>query len=125
MTDINEFLLNKLDKLDEKLDHIKEDQAETRIALQNHEKRDEAMCDNVNKMGTELVIQSKLLSEYNDSLREHMRRTKMLEDKVEPMHREWSDRQVIVNHKTNVWKKVVTVIGVITAIAGAIAAIKK
>ncbi len=123
MTDINEFILNKLDKLDNKLDNIKDDQAETRVALENHEKRDEEIHQDVKKMGSELANQSKLLGEYNQSLREHMRRTQMLEDKVDPMHKEWADRQVIVKHKMKTWKKIAAFIGIAATVVGLLAGI--
>jgi predicted nuclease with TOPRIM domain len=123
VTDINEFILSKLDKLDEKLDDIKLDQSETRQALESHEKRDEEIHQDVKKMSVELVNQSKMLNDYNQSLREHMRRTDLLEEIVKPIHQDWAERQVVEKHKMKTWKKVVAAIGIATTIVGLIAGV--
>lgn len=101
MTDINEFILNRLDKSEEK-----------------QEKRDEEIRSALSDVGDELSNQSKLLSEYNQSLREHMKRTRMLEDKVEPMHKEWADAKVVEKHKMKTWKKVMVGLGIAGAVVG-------
>lgn len=118
-------MLNKLDKLDEKLDDIKVDQAETRIALEKHERRDEEIHNDVKQMGAEIAHQSKLLGEYNESLREHMRRTELLENKVEPIHKEWLNKKIVKRHNVKTWKKIVAISAGITAVAGALLAINQ
>lgn len=101
MTDINEFLLNKIDKFDEKLDRQSE---ETRDA--------------VKEVSHELTYQSKLLADYNQSLREHIKRTRMLEEKVEPLHAERQERLVADKLKMKTWKKVTVILGVLATLVG-------
>lgn len=96
MTNINDFFINRFDKLENKLD---EQTDEVREAVKN--------------IGDELSIQSKLLSEYNQSLREHMRRTKNLEAKVDPLYTEYTEHKVEIKLKMKTWKKVAAFIGIL------------
>jgi hypothetical protein len=121
--EINEFLLSKLDKLDSKLDDIKKEQIESRVALQSHEERDKLIHEDVKGAAVQLTEQSKLLAIYNQSLQEHMRRTALLEDKVEPMHVEFKDRQVHDKVKSDRLKRRVKWLGVIGIIIGIVAGI--
>ena len=92
MTDINEFILNKLDKMDSKIDDLKDGQSDAKA---------------------ELSKQSNQLELYNKSLEEHMRRTDLLEGMVKPMHQEWTDNKVVDKHKMKTWKKVAAIMGVV------------
>ena len=123
MSDINEFLLNKLDKLDGKLDTIREEQLVSKAAFGSHEDRDQEMHDDVKGMGAELKNQSKLLGDYNQSLKEHMRRTEMLENKVEPMFMEFNDAKLLQKAKSEKIKKMLKIAGVISVIVGIAAGI--
>jgi hypothetical protein len=123
VSDINEFLLNKLDKLDGKLDTIREEQLVSKAAFGSHEDRDQEMHDDVKSMGTELKNQSKLLGDYNQSLKEHMRRTELLENKVEPMFTEFQDKQALEKIKQAKRKKILKIAGVISVIVGIAAGI--
>ena len=134
MTDINEFILNKLDKLDEKIDdmivekaqqreeirHVRAEVEQIHATLDKHESQLHADVKNIND---QLAMQSKLLSDYNESLREHMRRTQLLEDKVEPMHTEFTERKMLNKLKSSGWKKAAGVVGGATAVIGLIIAI--
>ena len=123
MSDINEFLLNKLDKLDGKLDTIREEQLVSKVAFGGHEERDQEMHDDVKSMGTELKTQSKLLGDYNQSLKEHMRRTELLENKVEPMFTEFQDAKTLQKIKSEKRKKLLKIAGIISVIVGIAAGI--
>jgi len=123
VSDINEFLLNKLDKLDGKLDTIREEQLVSKAAFGSHEVRDQEMHDDVKGMGAELKNQSKLLGDYNQSLKEHMRRTEMLENKVEPMFVEFADVKLLQKAKSEKIKKMLKIAGVISVIVGIAAGI--
>lgn len=117
MDNISDFLLNKLDKLEEKLDQVREDQAETRAALIGHERRDEEIHVEVKKITSELINQSKLLGDYNHSLREHMRRTELLENKLEPIHIKFEEDKLKDSLKMKTWKKVLAILGGLATIA--------
>ena len=123
MSDINEFLLNKLDKLDGKLDTIREEQLVSKAAFGAHEDRDQEMHVDVKSMNVELKNQSKLIGDYNQSLKEHMRRTEMLENKVEPMFTEFSNVKLLQKAKSEKRKKMLKIAGVISVIVGIAAGI--
>ena len=121
--EINEFLLSKLDKLDEKLDDIKTQQVESKIALQSHEERDKLIHEDVKEATVQLGEQTKLLGEYNKSLQEHMRRTELLEKKVEPLHVEYVDKEVSKKIKAEKRKKLIKQLTVAGIVIGIIAGI--
>jgi len=123
VVDINEFLLSKLDKLDEKLDGIREEQLLTKVALNSHEDRDKEIHEDVKMMGSDLKKQCKQLGEYNQSLKEHMRRTEMLENKVEPMFVEFQDKKLLAEARNKKLKKWAKIIGAISVVVGIIAGI--
>jgi chromosome segregation ATPase len=102
VTDINEFILNKLDKMDEKLDDVKDAQADAKV---------------------QLAKQSAQLDDYNKSLEEHMRRTDLLEGMVKPMHKEWTDKQAVEQAKMKTWKKVAAIVGLAATLVGLLAGI--
>jgi archaellum component FlaC len=90
VTDINEFLLNKLDKIENKIDSVKDEQ----------------------------LTQAKLLGDYNESLREHMRRTEILEKKVKPLHTQYEEELLAEKLKMKTWKKLVAAVGIIGTLVG-------
>jgi hypothetical protein len=123
VSDINEFLLNKLDKLDGKLDTIREEQLVSKAAFGSHEERDQEMHVDVKTMGAELKNQSKLLGDYNQSLKEHMRRTELLEDQVKPLYAEYNDKQLLVKLKSDRRKKILKWAGIVSVVIGIMAGI--
>lgn len=127
---INDFLLNQLEKLDEKLDEIKGQVSETKIALQSHEVRDEQIHEEVKLMGAQLAEQSKHLGEYNKQLEIHiamsknlMKRQDFLDGRLQPLEKDRNERIAVEEHATRRWKKVAfwlsvvaTAIGIITTL---------
>ena len=130
MDNIQEFLLNKLDKLDEKLDEIKEQNSHTKLALQAHEIKDDQIRDEVIKLSGQLHNQSKLLEDYNSSLKEHMRRTEMLENRQDsldgrmlPIEKTMEEQKIVEKHKSVRSRKTILVFTIITTIISVIAAV--
>lgn len=111
MIDINDFLLSKLDKLGEKLDAVREQQLENKVTLHNHMDTTKDIQFNIEKMNDQL-------DEYNQLLEEHIRRTKILEEKVEPMYTEYSEEQVVEKVKNSKLKKIGMIIGIIATLIG-------
>lgn len=115
--EINDFLLNKLDKLDTKLDQIKDQQVEFKVAFETHEERDKEIQNDVKTMGASVKDQSNLLADYNQSLREHMRRTSLLEAKVEPLHVKYTEDGVAAKLHSQRVKLALKVLGIIATLA--------
>lgn len=132
MSDINDFILSKLERLDEKLDDIKLQNISIDTASKNHEAKDALRHEEVMKLSGQLDGQSKLLGDYNDSLKEHIRRTELLEKKVDanevrfsPIEKEYKDKQVEAEVRHKWGKKWVAIAGAIGTIIGVAAAIQQ
>ena len=99
MSDTIDFIQRRLEKLEDKIDSGNE------------------------KISDQLDLQSKLLSDYNTSLREHMRITELLENKVEPMHAKFTEDSIADKIKTRDWKKIGWILGIIATIVGIVTGI--
>jgi hypothetical protein len=99
MSDTIDFIQRRLEKLEDKIDAGND------------------------KISDQLDIQSKLLSDYNTSLREHMRRTELLEGKVEPMHVKFTEDSIADKIKSRDWKKILMILGAIATVVGIITGI--
>lgn len=122
---INEFVLNQLEKLNEKLDDIREQVSETKTALRSHEVRDEQIHDEVKLMSAQLTEQSKHLGEYNKQLEIHiamsknlMKRQDILDGRLHPLEKERSERIAVEKHTMKRWKKVALWLGIIATAIG-------
>jgi Mg2+ and Co2+ transporter CorA len=94
MSDINEFVLNRLDKIEDKIDDAND------------------------RVFSQLTEHNRLLSDYNESLREHMRRTKLLEDKVDPMHQSYQEKIIADKLHSNRWKRWLMILGAVSTLVG-------
>lgn len=133
---LGKFILDKLEKLDDKLDDVKIKNAESRKAFETHEKKDEGRHRDMQIMGEQIMArlddQCSSLKEYNKQLEIHIEGVNTLKQshdamwkRVEPVvdkyEKEltartwWSDRI-----KARV--KWVTTVG---AVAGSIVAVMK
>lgn len=92
MSDTVDFIQRRLEKLEDKIDI-------------GHD-----------KILSQLDQQSKLLNDYNISLREHMRRTELLEGKVEPMHVKFQEDSIAALIKSRDWKKIVIILSTIATV---------
>jgi septal ring factor EnvC (AmiA/AmiB activator) len=124
---VTDFIERRLDKLESKLDDIKDDnaaikaeQVQFRLTVEKHEAQDETRHLDVKKLLENSEKHSLLLADYNNSLREHMRRTEILEDRLEPVYNDWAEQKVIKKHKIATWKKVAAIIATLATIIGTI-----
>lgn len=129
MSDIDR-LWEKLEKLDDKLDEINSKHTANTVVLEHHTKQENEVSQDLKTIGSHLLQQSKLLNDYNASLREHIRRTEILEDKVAPMFGEYTEREISKKlqleqdvTKTSKWKRHATIFGTISAMIALIAGI--
>lgn len=120
----NDFILRMLERLDEKLDDLMKRSADQGAALAGHISAEDSVMDSVREdiqsINDALHIQSTHLAQYNDHLKEHMRRTELLEKRVEPLERDFLEREVKVQWTTKHWKKLGLVAAALSGIAGAI-----
>jgi len=133
---LGKYILDKLEKLDDKLDNVRVESAESRKTFDAHEQKDENRHRDIKKMGNDIMNrlgeQTKSLDEYNKQLEIHIegvntlkknqiemwKRTEpvVLKHENETAAKKWlSDRM-----KTRV--KWVTAVG---AVAGSIATVLK
>jgi len=124
---VTDFIERRLDKLESKIDDIKDQQSslreeniQFRITVEKHEEQDADRHLDVKKLLEYSEKHSNLLSDYNSSLREHMRRTDLLEKKLDPIYDDWVANNVIKTHKIKTWKKVAAIIATLATIIGTI-----
>ncbi len=128
MSDLQQFILNKLEKLDEKLDGIKESNSETKIALEAHTMRDEQIQAEVKKLGESVAEQCKRLGEYNEQLKIHistnhllMARQDELDKKIEPILTERHAEHTARKWLSAKWSRRMKIVGYIGLVLGVIA----
>jgi uncharacterized coiled-coil DUF342 family protein len=118
MSDVQQFILNKLEKLDEKLDEVREHNTNFKTSFAHHLLRDEEIHKEVVKLGNSIDKHSNLLDEYNQQLEEHMRRTEILENKVLPLIQEKHEDDTVKRWWEGNWSKAAKVAGWLSAIGG-------
>ena len=118
MIDIQQFILNKLDKLDEKLDEVREQNTSMRASFESHTVRDEEIHGEVVKLGDSIDRHSDLLDEYNRQLTEHMRRTEILENRVLPLVEEKNELKTVQKWRNSKIQSSIKIFGWLSAIGG-------
>lgn len=94
-----DFILRMLERLDEKMDNVIQSQADHKSILAAHADH---------------------LTEYNQQLKEHIRRTDLLEQRLDPVEKDLEARTLKQSFIAAHWKKISVVAGIIAALAGAI-----
>lgn len=93
---LGKYILDKLEKLDDKLDQVRVDQEGARKAFDAHEKKDDERHQEIKKMTDKVLFyidkNSVRLDTYNSQLEEHIRRTNLLEQRTDWLE----DRQSII-----------------------------
>jgi uncharacterized coiled-coil DUF342 family protein len=118
MSDIQQFILSKLEKLDEKLDEVREHNASFKASFADHLRRDEEIHGEVIKLGDSIDRHSTLLDQYNQQLDEHMRRTEILENKVLPIVIKQEEEKTVEKWRDNKLKKSMKILGWLSALGG-------
>ena len=120
MQDLKDFLLNKLDKLDDKLEEIKDQNIRTSVLLETHEKKDQELREDVRALNAHFTVQARQLSEYNESLREHIRRTELLEGKILPIEKAFNSEQAVEEYQEGKTKRIVMILSGLAALVAII-----
>lgn len=134
--DMNRFILDKLEKVDDKLEEVRVKYAQIEEAFRSHEDLDEKIHKSVEKMSedmsAQMTVMCKSLDQYNDLLQEHMRRTEIaesnitiLKDRVEPMWKQHEKQEIIEAYADKKWKTRMKWIAGIGTAAGTILTIMK
>lgn len=77
--------------------------------------------DKQEKILSEQIRMDSILTINTASLNEHIRRTKMLEDRMDPVEKDYENRVVVRKFKIGLFKKIGAFIGILGTIAGLIA----
>lgn len=134
--DMNRFILDKLEKVDDKLEEVRVKYSKLEESFRSHEKVDEEIHNSVRKMATDLGAQfakvSECLDTYNSLLQDHMRRTEIAEEhlktltqKVDPMYEIHKKREIITTYNNTQLKSYVKWAAAISAVGGAIITLAK
>jgi len=133
---LGKFILDKLEKIDDKLDQVKIEAAEARKSFESHEVKDEDRHEDLKAMHSEisgkLSIHSEKITEYNSHLQEHMRRTELLEENQEciqnnlrPLVRAADDKAAVKTYFSEKWTKRIKALSAISLALGIVVAIMK
>lgn len=123
MSDIQQFILNKLDKLDEKLDEVREHNIKMNASFDSHVIIDKEIHEEVVKLADSISKHSILLDQYNQQLEIHMKRTDILEHKVLPLLKDKAELETVKKWRDGHWAKAAKVAGWLSAIGGLIVVI--
>ena len=134
--DMNRFILDKLDKVDDKLEEVRLKYTRLESSLKNHETIDEKIHQSVEKMASEMNVQMSTicdsLDQYNALLQEHMRRTELAEEsitilvnKVSPVIEDFNTRGIIESYADKKWKTRMKWLGAIATATGVIISVLK
>lgn len=131
---LERFILDKLEKLDDKLDQVREESTKLTVALQGHEEKDEAIHNDVKDMAERFTLQldeqCKALQEYNHQLEIHIRGVKQNKDglvklweRVEPVVVAHENKKIVKQYFSEQSKRrmkwiagISTVVGMVTGI---------
>jgi len=133
---LGKFILDKLEKIDDKLDQVKIENVEARKSFDAHEHKDEDRHKDLKamhaKISDKLSTQSEQLTEYNYQLKEHMRRTELLEIRqdvikqtIEPLIAKDQETTIMNKYVSEKWSHRIKVLTVASLIIGMLATIIK
>jgi len=127
-----DFIIDKLEKLNDKLDQVRVDSTRLGESLKAQEKRDDEVHADVKKISSDLVEQGKLLAEYNEQLRDHIRRTALNEESVAvlkaavlPIIEKYNEEQTGSKYNSKVLRKRVKMLGAVSVLLSILGALIK
>lgn len=119
----NDFILHMLERLNEKMDDLSKQQSATKIELEVHVKTSKITEENIKADTAEikqaLAKQSEHLRVYNQQLKEHMRRTELLESRLNPIEKDFIARTTKKGFVAAHWKKASVMAAVVSSLAAA------
>lgn len=133
---LEKFILDRLEKLDSKLDQVRDESLKLSTALRSQDKRDEDIQREVKEMSDkfcqQLESQRQELQKYNGHLEEHMKRSDILEsshkkmwERVEPIVQAYEDEKVVQKYFSEKAKSRIKWIVAIGTVAGSLTTIFK
>ena len=125
MSDIQQFILNKLEKLDEKLDEVREHNTNMRTLFDSHVIFDKEIHEEVTRLTNGLNKHSNSLDQYNQQLELHIKRTDILENKVLPLINQKLEQDTVNKWWNGHWSNIAKVAGWLSAIGGLIVIVLK
>ena len=118
MSDLSQFILEKLEKIDDKADDIKAQCAETAVKLAAHEEQLRQMASK--------------MADYNEKLGEHMARTEIaerrqdtFEQEIGPILFDFKEKQAVTNYRMRTIAKWSKILGFLSIAVGLIIGISK
>jgi len=118
VSDIQQFILNKLEKLDEKLDEVRDHSVRMKNSFDSHVVIDKEIHEEVVKLADNIDKHSNLLDQYNQQLEIHMKRTDILENKVLPLITQKVEQDTVKKWVDSRWSRVAKIAGWLSAIGG-------
>lgn len=103
---LEKFILDKLEKLDDKLDQVRMESTRLSAAFSNHDEKDQKIQQEIHDLSDrfckQLEKQAIALHQYNEHLEEHMKRSRLLEEshrkmweRVEPVVQAYEEKEVV------------------------------
>ena len=89
-------------------------------SLERIEAKTDKLHDEVTAITVKQEIHTHHLADYNESLREHMRRTQLLENRVDTLEKHTAQERLRESFIRRNWKMLATIAGIGSAIAGMI-----
>ena len=115
----DDFIFRMLERLEIKLDDLTQNYTKLDVNLDIHFKEGQKISEDIKELKDGFKAQAVNLSEYNKQLREHIRRTELLEKKIEPIEKAYFTEKTKANFIAAHWKK----IAIVTTVAGTITGI--
>lgn len=135
-TGLGRFILEKLEKLDDKVDDIRIENAEVRKSFDLHERKDEDRHEDIKQMNNAIIsqlnCQSDSLKEYNLQLKEHIKRTEILEKRqdefsksIKPIVDKENAKVILNKHLTVKLTKNIKILTMVSLVIGILSAVFK
>jgi Mg2+ and Co2+ transporter CorA len=128
---LEKLILDKLDKLDNKLEQVGKENQKIGLSLEAHERRDHEIFASIDESQKQIIKQlshqSQSLDVYNEQLRDHMRRTDLLEKmhkdlqvSVNPLISAYNSNKAINNWFKTRWKLGILILSGVSLVIGVI-----
>lgn len=133
---INNFILDKLEKVDDKLEEVRLKYSKLEESFKTHQSSDEKIHKSVENMadevGQKMTEISKSLDGYNELLKQHIRRTEIAEQNIEnikeaiqPVITEYCEKKIITRYDAKIWKNIAMYTGAISTLVGLVIGLMK
>ena len=129
MDDLSKYVLEKLDKMDDKLDSIRDQAIETKTKLSDHDMQDTGRMERINSSLGEM---NQKLGEYNEQLKIHIKGVQTLKEmhgelreEVEPVVKDYEIRKGVNTYGSEKWALRIKRATYVSIVAGIIVSLLK